>query len=233
MMKNFNPETFQIKFTIAEAAVQQYEERGSNFTLKQVAEAADITVSDIFEHFPNKKAILLFYYEAMIVRYRLMLEDIDGFGDYLLAEKLSNFAYTSFDMFGEHEDFVRQTFKPLIICSFSKTEFEKGVEELLSEFFNSDPRISMGSSFLMNDYLYRLLRKKYLMLVRFWLQDESEDKELSMELTDKYTAFIQEIMYSAAVDRGVDLVKFFFSNNIFTSGFESIKKMFPEIEIRD
>lgn len=232
-MKSFDPEIFETKYKIAEAAVKQYEEHGDDFTLKQVAKEADIEVADIFEYFPNKRAILLFFYESLIIRYRLMLEEIDGFEDYLLAEKLSNLAYTSFDMLGEQEAFVRHTFKRLVLCSFAKTEFEKGIEQLLKAFFTDDPRISASSSMFINDYFYRVLVKKYLGVLQFWLDDDSEGKEVSMELTDKYTAFLQELMYSTAIDRGLDLARFLLSNNIFTSGIKSIKKLFPEIEIRD
>ncbi|MDR8392101.1 TetR/AcrR family transcriptional regulator [Aliifodinibius sp. S!AR15-10] len=232
-MDNFDPEIFEIKFTIADAAAKQYEKQGKNFTLHRVAEEVDLDVANIFEYFPNKKAILLFYYEAIIVRYLLMLQEIEGFEDYTLAEKLSNFAYTSFDLFGEHEEFVRQTFRPLILCSYTTTEFEAKSRQLIKDFFTSDPRISMSSSLLTNDYLYSLLYKKYTALIRFWLKEESEGKEVSMELTDKYTVFLQEIMYNTTIDKGLELAKFLFTNNIFGRGFESIKKLFPEIEIRD
>lgn len=231
-MKNIDPEIFETKFKISEAAVTQYEEHGKDFTLKQVARQADLTVSDIFEYFPNKNAILLFYYESLIVRYRLMLQEIEDFEDYLLAEKLSNFVYTSFDLLKEHESFVQNTFQSLILCSYSTTEFEKRIKHLLSDFFTTDPRISASSGMLMNDYFYRVLYQKYTALIRFWLKDDSEGNEVSMELTDKYTVFLQELMYSAAIDKGFDLAKFLYTNVIGKS-FESIKKLFPEIEIRD
>lgn len=234
-MKDFNPELFKTKYAIADTAVELYEKHGSEFTLKQVAEALEINVGDIFEYFPNKKAILQFYYDSFVTRYRLMLQDIEEFDDYLLAEKLSNFAYTTFDMLGEHEQFARQTFSSFIICSYSTTKFEKEIEQLFSDFFKDDPRVSMSSGLLLNSYFFKVIRTKFIALLRFWLRDESEGKEVSMELTDKYTAFLQEIMYNATVDKGVELAKFFYTNtaSIFGDPFESIKKIFPEIEIRD
>ncbi|MFH5833535.1 hypothetical protein [Halalkalibaculum sp. DA384] len=232
-MNKTDPGKFEFKYRISEAAVEQYEKEGKNFTLKQVSRQADCTVADILEYFPGKKAILQFYYTGLLVRYRLMLEDIEGFDDYLLAEKLSNFVYTSFDLLDEHKSFVRETFTPLIFCSYSGTGFEQQTRELLERFFSGDPRISSSSALLMNRYFYQVLYRKYTVLIRFWLKDTSEEQEVSMELTDKYTAFLQELMYSAAVDKGFDLAKFLFSNAVFSSGFQSIKNLFPEIEIRD
>lgn len=234
-MKDFDTETFQTKFAIADTAVGIYEEHRESFTLKQVATKLEINVADIFEYFPNKQAILLYYYESLVYRYRLMLRDIEDFDDYLLAEKLSNFVFTTFDMLSEHEAFVRKTFRPLVVCSYTTTEFEKQTEQLLNEFFTGDSRISMSSGLFLNAYFFKLIRKKYIALVRFWLRDESEDKEVSMELTDKYTAFIQEVMYNAAIDKGFDLAKFFYTNTntIIGDSFRSIRNLFPEIEIRD
>ena len=232
-MKQFDPEKFEIRFQIANAAVEQYEKQGMDFTLKKVAAAADLEVADIFEYFPNKREILTFYYEALIVRYRLMLEEIEGFGEYLLAEKLSNFAYTMFDMLEEHEQFVSDTFRTLIVCSYAKTGFETRVRDLFQEFFTSDERISVSSSLLVNDIFYKLLYEKFTLLVRFWIRDDSEGREVSMELTDRYTAFLQEIMYNAVADKGLELARLLFSDNILGKPFESIRNMFPEIEIRE
>lgn len=232
-MKEFDPEQFETRYKITEAAVELFKEHGDAYTIKQVARETGLDVAEVFDYFPNKEAILQFYYTSLVIRYRLMLEEIDDFSEYLLDEKLSNFIFTSFDIMQEQPVFVEMTFKRLILCSSNQTDFEKEVLSLFREFFTEDSRISSSSSMLMNSVFYSILLKKYLYMVRFWLNDESEDKELSMELTDKLTSFLQEIMYSATIDRGLDLMKFMFSNNLITLSFDSIKKLFPEIEIRD
>lgn len=232
-MKEFDTEQFETRYTIAEAAVALYIEHGESFTVKQVGERTGLDVGEIFEYFPDKDSILQFYYRSIVIRYRMMLDEIDGFEEYLLAEKLSNFIYSSFDIMGEQRDFVEKTFRRLILCSFGRTEFEEEAEQLFQEFFRGDARISSSSSILLGGAFFSVMVKKYLYIIRFWLRDDSEERERSMELTDKYTSFMQEIMYGAAVDKGLDLLKFLFSNNMFTRSFHSMKKWFPEIEIRD
>lgn len=232
-MNEFDSDTFQTKYKITETAVELYKEHGDSFTFKQIAQKTDLDVADIFDYFPDKRAVLQFYYESLIIRYRLMLEEIDDFNDYLLAEKLSNFVFTSFDLMQEQGNFVELTFNEIILCPYSRTPFEKRVENLLKDFFVDDPRISASSSFLLSRCLYSVLTKKYLRLVVFWLNDDSDGKELSMELTDKYTAFLQEIMYSAALDKGMELVKFAFSNKIFSRNIPFLQSIMNKIEIRD
>jgi len=231
-MTDFDPDLFKTKFEIAEAAAELYPEHGDSLTYRQIAGETGLEVGELFEYFPNKESIFRFYYEAIVVRYRLMLEEIEGFEDYLLEEKLSNFAFTTFDMLQEKEEFVELTFKTVILWSYAKTPFEEAVDQLLRDFFAGDPRISASSSILMNDYFYAILRKKYLRLIAFWLNDDSDGKELSMELTDKYTAFLQEAMYSATLDRGLELLKFMFSNKILTRNIPFVKELFSKIEIR-
>src|SRR5690606_4589826 len=111
---------------------------------------------------------------------------------YSLSEKFSNFAYTSFDMLDEKEAFVEKTFQKLILQSYSKTDFELEIENLLREFLKDDVRLSASSSIVLNTCFYSFLRVKYLELIRFRLSDTSEGRELTMELTDKLTTLLQE-----------------------------------------
>ncbi|MDZ7683081.1 MAG: hypothetical protein U5J63_15590 [Fodinibius sp.] len=233
-MDTFDAETFEMKLTLADAATDAYI-KGDNrsFTIKEVARAADIDPAEVFNYFPNKDTILQFYYAGLIVQYEMMVDEIDDFDSYTLSEKFSNFAYASFDMLDEKQEFVAATFEDLILHSYGKTDFEKEIERLIGDFLGDDPRIGMGSSLVLNSYFYTFLRWQYLELVRFWLNDESEDKELTMELVDKLTNFLQELMYNAIVDKGFDLGKFLIANRRkFISNIPIIKQICSKIEIR-
>lgn len=232
-MNTFDPETFKYKLEITEAAVDLYVEQHGTFSFNQVAGKTGLDVADIFDYFPNKRAILQFYYTSLVIRYRLMIEEIEDFDDYLLGEKLSNFIYSTFDMMNEHSEFVEQTFSKLVYYSYSKTEFENETEALFREFFTSDDRISGSSSFLLNDYFYAFLRKKYLYLVHFWITDDSEDGELSMAWTDKLTGFVQELFYSAVLDKGYDLITFMVQHNLFVRNMPVVRSFLNKFEIRD
>lgn len=232
-MNHSDPEKLEIKFTIAEAAAGLYSKNDGLFTLRQITEKTEIPVSEIVGLFPGKKEILEFYYESILIRYRLMSEDIEHFDQLLLAEKISNFVFTSFDIMSEQLKFIEMSFDKLILCPGATKGFKRGIENLFNDIFTRDDRISTTGSILSNNALYTILRQKYLFLVRFWLHDRSDGKEVSMELTDKYTTFLQELMYSKTIDKGFDLAKFIFTNNIFRPDLEFLKDFFPNVEIRD
>lgn len=232
-MEIFEPEVFEIKYQIADIASDLYVKGDGDFTLKSIANEMEITVGEIFEYFPNKRAILEFFYASFVIRYELMTNEIEGFEGYSLSEKFSNFAFASFDMLQEKKAFVDRTFKKLIINSNHKTAFEKEVERLSRKFLKSDPRLADSSILVLNDCYYSFLRQVYLRLVQFWLNDESDQQELSMELTDKLTSLMEEVMYNRILDKGFDLGKFIYANQqSFFSQIPFVNRIFSKIEIR-
>ncbi len=213
-MQESELKNLQEKLNIADAATHLYIEKNGDFTLHDIARRADITVSELFNYFSGKDEIIYFYYSSLIVRYRLMIDEIEDFDTFTLSEKLSNFAYTSFDLLKERETFVDETFRAYILHSCKRTNYEQEIENLFSDFFKHDSGKAASSEIFINDCSMRLIGKKYLHLINFWLKDESEDKEVTVELTDKVTALIQEAFYTSLADRSFDLAKFLFSNDV-------------------
>lgn len=232
-MDTFDPEKFEMKIAIADAATDLYIEGDGKFLIKDIAKEVNIDPAEVFNYFPNKKSILQFYYASLVIRYEMMIDEIDDFDSYTISEKFSNFAFATFDMLHEKESFVEATFHELILCSFSKTDFEKEIERLINQFLEDDQRLSVGSALVLNKYFYTFLRRQYLELVRFWLNDTSKDKELTMQLTDKLTNFFQELMYNAILDKGFDLAKFMASNKeAFINNIPIVNQIYSKIEVR-
>lgn len=232
-MLKFDPETFEMKFKIADAATELYVKGDGHFLIKDVAREVGVDPAEIFDYFPNKKAILEFYYASLVIRYEMMIDEIDDFESYTLSEKLSNFAFTSFDMLMEKEAFVEATFKKNILQNFSKTDFEKEVERLIKKFLENDSQVSITSTLVLNNYFYAFLRQRYLELVKFWLNDSSEGRELTMEFTDKLTGVLQEMIYNPVLDKSFDLLKFINSNRkAFFQNIPFVKQICSKIEIR-
>jgi len=229
-MEASNTNELEVKLEIATVAADLYVEQDGNFTISEIADVLSMDVADIFDYFPNKPAILEFYYTSLILRYRLMIQEIKDFDSYTLSEKLSNFIYASLDLLNEKQKFVEKSFDSIVRHSYTTTPFEKEAQRVLTEFFEKDPNISTSNRMLVNKIFLKLMLQKYLYLIGYWLRDNSEGKERTLELVDKLTAFIQELMYNRIADRGFELGKFLVTNTSCSVPFW--EKLKSKIEIR-
>ncbi len=69
--------------------------------------------------------------------YRTMIEEIEDFNTYSAGEKISNFIYTSFDLFAEQESFVQKTYHSFIYCPGCKNTFKERYLQLVQGFFGT------------------------------------------------------------------------------------------------
>lgn len=204
-------DTLNTKIEITWKAVELYKTKGK-VSMPDLISSTGLTASEIYSYFPNKKAILAFYYPALVFQYWAMIEEIDGFEDYSLSEKFSNFIYTIFDMMSENSAFVSDTFDNHIFKKGTKSSFHKEVTALFKDFLTSDGEIAVSAGLFMKDFSYKLLTSQYLFLIKFWIKDESENKERTLALSDKLTSLLEEAVYNKTVDKGFDLLKYLFGS---------------------
>lgn len=204
-------EQLNSKIELCEAAISLQLANGS-FRISQLTDATGKSASDIYALFPNKKAILSFYYPSLIIRYKAMIGEIEDFESYFISEKISNFIFTLFDMMEEHREFVEDTFDSMIFKKGSKSKFHAEVTQLFKHFFTTDGNIAVSAGFMMKDYFYEFIAKEYLYIVKFWLRDDSEGKARTFALTDKLSGFVEELVYNKIIDKGFDLAKYLLSH---------------------
>ncbi|RNC79309.1 MAG: TetR/AcrR family transcriptional regulator [Balneola sp.] len=197
------------KIEITWAAVELYEAK-QKLSIPDLVDKTGLSASEIYSYFPNKNAILSFYYPALIYQYWAMIEEIEDFESYSISEKFSNFIYTLFDMLTDEGGFADDTYHKFVFSKGSRSEFHKEVSALFKDFLTSDGNIAVSAGFFMKDYFYSLLTSQYLFLVKFWLNDKSDQKENTLALVDKLTSLFEETIYNKAIDKGFDLAKYMF-----------------------
>jgi AcrR family transcriptional regulator len=199
------------KIELCEIAIDHVINDGK-FTIAQLAKASGKTASEIYSLFPNKNAILQYYYPSLVIRYSAMIDKIEDFESYTISEKLSNFIFTSFDMMEDRREFVEDTFEKMVFKRRCDSQFHQEVTQLFKHFFTTDGRIAISAGFVMKDYFYEFIAREYLDIVKFWLNDDSDGKERSFALTDKLTGFVEEVVYNKVLDKGFDLAKYLISH---------------------
>lgn len=200
------------KIHIAKAGARLYL-TNRYFTMSALADAAETDIDTIYKFFSNRRSVLEFFYESLLIEYQELTQKIEGYMDFTLSEKLSNLALTLIDLMAEHKMFVRQTYKRLIVCTPRKQPFNEAFKIQLKMIYESDPNQSSLSSALNIDLLYKAGLTNFHLLINFWLHDESPANQKTMELVDKWTSFIQEVHYTAILDKGFEFAKFLYYNS--------------------
>ena len=165
------------KIEITWAAVDIYQEK-KKVSIPDLVNKTNISATEIYQLFPNKQAILAYYYPALVLQYWAMIEEIEDFESYAICEKFSNFIYTIFDMMSEKEAFVIDTFNKYVFKKGSKSKFHEETTTLFKEFLTTDSNIAVSAGFFMGDIFYKTLSSQFLFLIQYWLKDSSKENVL-------------------------------------------------------
>lgn len=182
-----------------------------------LAEEAELEPEKIYDFFSNRRDVLNFFYEGLILEYQESVQAINKYQEYTLSEKLSNLALTIIDLMDPYKDFIQKTYKDLVICTQRKSSFDNHFRLQLKAIYESDSNQSRLSSVFNRDPLYKAGTFNFHLLIRFWLHEKSNANQKTMELVDKWTAFVEEVHYSSILDRGFDVAKFIFYNSSFSN----------------
>ena len=211
------------KSKIAEAAAKRYVEN-PRFSIQSLGKELDMETAEIFELFPNRKSILLYFYESRLLAYQEQKKSIDIYEEFTLSEKLSNLFLTILDQFLEYREFVLDTYGKFVARNPVCTPFEKEFKSELQNIFESDNHIAGSARFFTNSLLYATIFYHFHALILFWSRDESDRYEQSFALVDKWCSLIEEVFYSKIVDKGLDFGKFLFYNSPFKQAFSNINR---------
>lgn len=203
------------KQKIIDAAIDLHVSGDKKYTIKNIAARAGLKEEDVYAEFNARSHILPAYYPSTVLRFREMIAEIDGFGDFSLEEKLSTFIYTMFDILQEQREFVDETFDEMVFRSGKKSDFVQEVARVFRDFLETSGAASgLQSMIVLKQDTYDFLAKEYTHLLKFWLRDTSENFSSTVALSDKLVSFLAELVESGLIDKGVDLFKFFVNNNL-------------------
>ena len=193
---------------ISLTTVRCYMDTSKSFSIASIARECEIDKETFYQHFPDKTSALEFFYTSIPLRYREMVDEIEGYDQFPAGVKIATYVYCIFDMLEEEPEFVRETFDPYVFKTWLTSEFESESRKLISEFLENEHHIPPMNKVVLNLPVDRFLAYELLHVIKFWLDDTSGESARSAELVEKLTAFIDEMLHTAVADRGYDLAKF-------------------------
>ena len=215
-----------IKLKIFKSALEIYCENPMQFSVSIVAKKLKMTRAQIYKIFPSKNAILRYFYQLCFEEYLKQTNEMKDYDKFTLEEKLGHLVYTHIEQFQKEKEFVESTFNEIIYKANSNNIFQKSLEEQIEKIL----RHSEGdASILPGGYLSKFLVKELFHIFKFWIKDDSEQSEQTIELVDKIIAFVGEVLGNQIITKGIDLGKLVFDQNFSRFSSKDFKLLFNSL----
>lgn len=199
-----------IKLKIFETAFGMYFENPTQFSVRNVAKELKLSREQVYTHFTSKKAILRYFYQLCFEEYINQTNEIDRYSEFTLEEKLAHLVYTHIELFQKEKEFVESTFNEIIFKANANNIFQKSLEKQVEKILDTSEG---DASILPSKYLAMILVKELFHIFKYWIKDDSEKSEDTIELIDKIIAFLGEILSNQIITKGIDLGRTLWGQN--------------------
>ena len=227
------------KLKILNAAVDLITIKGfENASLREIAKSAGVSNPTIYNYFPTKQKLLYAYIEQKHKEAIEAISKIEGFDNFSFREQLQSLIESELELYLEDREFVAQIADMVFSNSGLKInllydtnkEFIEVVKEMLEVAIEANEFEPIPFS----EHLPLLLWDYYIMVVSYWLKDDSENFENTTEFIDHSLALIESILHSDIISKASTLGSFLFKRHILSSlnKFTSTKSHFDGIKKR-
>ena len=231
------------KIKILKSAVDLIIEKGfENTTLREIAKEAGVSNPTIYNYFPSKEKLLFGYIEQKHKEAVEILESIEDFNTYTLREQLQTLIDTELELYLEDREFVQQIADMVFNSSSLKLGKLYSTNELFVQTVRGMLYIAIEAGEIEQppflDYLPTLFWDYYIMVVAYWLKDDSEMFENTTAFIDHSLAVIESLLASDILSKATDLGMFVFKTHFLSAlnsfavkpkGFKGIKRKLEDV----
>ncbi len=210
------------KAKILKSAVELIIEKGfKNASMREMAKKAGISNPTIYNYFPTKEKILYAYVEQKHKETAEILQGIEDFNTFTLREQLQALIETEIELYLEDREFILQ---------ISDMVFKSGGLKLESLYGNNQIFLDMVSDIIdiaieveeipnppLKEHLPKLFWDYYIMVVAYWIKDNSEFFENTTQFIDHSLGVIEALLQSNILNKTHDLGLFLFKTHLLSS----------------
>jgi len=194
------------KKAILKAAEELFAEKGFfQTTTKEISIRAHIAEGTLFNYFPTKEDLALFFLEGLLAKLIHWFEHDQRLQTVPLAEKLFAIVHHHIELLSPYEDFVGAVYlralqpaSKLSPTSLQSQEYNfrylRFIRDVLAQAETSGEIPQVGD---LGAYLFALF---HLAIITHWLQDESPAKEKTLALLDRSLKFATRFMAKGGWD---------------------------------
>lgn len=225
------------KVKILRSAVDLIIEKGfENASMREMAKSAGVSNPTIYNYFPSKEKLLYAYIEQKHKESIEIIQNIDDFHTYTLREQLQTLIETELELYLEDREFIIQIADMVFHSSGFKVSalyetnglFIETVEEMLSIAVEAEEIVQPP----FHEHLPKLFWDYYIMVVAYWVKDDSEMFENTTQFIDHSLGVIEALLHSDILNKASDLGMFFFKTHMLSSlqKFSTKKETFGKIK---
>ena len=226
------------KAKILEEAVNLIIEKGfKNASMREMAKNAGVSNPTIYNYFPTKEKILYAYVEQKHKETAMILQEIEDFHTYTLREQLQTLIETELELYLEDREFILQIADMVFHSGGLKLDALYGNNKIFTDMVADMLSIAIEAEEIpsppFEEHLPRLFWDYYIMVVAYWVKDDSEMFENTTQFIDHSLGVIEALLHSNLLNRanelGMFLLKTHFLNSlerfsVKKSGFNKIKR---------
>ena len=204
---------------IVRAAAELFVNQGFEATsMKQIAKAAGIGDATVYKYFANKDKLVLGFYEVCGEDALQQYYAVDELESYRFAEKLQLLVDTLLEQLIADREFVELSLAQLLKSPVSlfrdqfapALNYREVFNELLESLEENEhyPPVAMPSlmAHLLTDYL--------MMMVFYWVKDDSEEFSQTTQLADLSITMIDTVLQSGVLNKSLDVLSFFIKHHL-------------------
>ena len=225
------------KAKILASAVDLIIEKGfKNASMREMAKNAGVSNPTIYNYFPSKEKILYAYVEQKHKETAEILQNIKDFNTYTLKEQLQTLIETELDLYLEDREFILQISDMVFHSAGLKLESLYDNNEIFTDMVKDMLEIAIEAEEIpqppLQEHLPRLFWDYYIMVVAYWVKDDSEMFENTTQFIDHSLGVIEALLQSSILNKTHDLGLFLFKTHLLSSleKFSTKKSKFSKIK---
>jgi AcrR family transcriptional regulator len=210
------------KIKILEAGVELIIDKGfKNASMREMAKNAGVSNPTIYNYFPTKEQMLYTYIELKHQQTREILNAIEDFHTYTLREQLQTLIETELELYLEDREFMIQIADMVFHSSSLKLESLYATNRLFTDMVGEMIAIAIEAGEIekppFEEYLPKLFWDYFVVVVAYWVKDESESFENTTQFIDHSMGVIEALLQSNLLNKASELGMFLFKNHLLSS----------------
>jgi len=225
------------KAKILASAVDLIIEKGfKNASMREMAKNAGVSNPTIYNYFPTKEKILYAYIEQKHKETAQILQEIEDFNTYTLREQLQALIETELELYLEDREFILQISDMVFKSAGLKLESLYGNNGIFLDMVQDILEIAIEAEEItkppFEEYLPKLFWDYYIMVVAYWVKDDSDSFENTTQFIDHSLGVIEALLQSTIMNKAHDLGMFLFKTHLLSSleRFSTKKSKFAKIK---